>query len=657
MKIFRGVLMLLLASVILSCDAPRLNPFDPLGQERKLAQFDGYVQTYEQPRQPIAKVTVTWKNQNVTVQTDSLGYFKIVDVPRINGEVYFEKTGFSKDTVTIDWKNQNYKRIDNVLLSYTFGDIDGFIQNIDQQAVSKVKVFWKNEKITVETDANGYYKIENVPIKNGFIFFEKENFEKDSLLVEWEGIGSKSIRLDSKTLKYNIGDLEGTVQTTDTQPQPLENVHVRWKGLNTISVTNAKGEYKFAQIPIKNGILYFDKDGFKSDSLTVQWSLLKTKTIPAFQLKYIYGDLGGTVRTYDTNIPIPKVYVRWKGLTTIAETNDQGYFLFKNIPIQSGELYFEKEGFQKDTVLVDWESSKTKNIEATLKYSSGLISGRVLTEKLPRQPIYKAKVYWKNQNILKETDGNGSYSIDNVKNEDGYLYIEKSGYSPDSIFIHWGDQKEIKDKDVYLNAIPTLEDVQIFSVRINKFPAEFKTTRLTVQAKISDAENDVDSVFVQCRQLNVFAPLEYNISTKSFEKEFNSVDFKVAYVDDIIGKNLEIVAKDKLGQKFTVGSSTLKRILTQEIETHSPKEAITVSSRPTFSWARFLGDYNFKYYIEVLRDEIPATSVWKSSYFSKSAIEYTLTTDLSTGDYFWRLWVVDDFQNSACSKPSTFKVQ
>ncbi|RJQ60806.1 MAG: hypothetical protein C4517_09815 [Stygiobacter sp.] len=659
MKIFRGVLLLILACVLLSCDAPRLNPFDPLGQDYKFAQFDGFVQTYEQPRPGIPNVTVTWKNQNVSVLTDSLGYYKIIDVPRVNGMVYFEKAGFSKDSVFLEWNNKNYKRIDPArLLSYTFGDLEGFIQTIDHQFIAKAKVFWENQKITVESNQNGYFKIENVPIRSGMIYIEKEGFKTDTLWVEWtDGKEKKTKTLPIRTLEYNIGDLEGTVITSDAQPQSIENVHVGWKGLNTVSVTGTDGKYMFKQIPINNGELYFQKDGFKSDTLIVQWSVVKAKTVPPHKLKYTHGDLFGYILTNDTKLGVPKAYVRWDKSNTITETNDQGYFKFANILIENGTLHFEKEGFKKGSVGVFWEGEKTKRQDAVIEYSSGTLSGYVRTEKLPRVPIARTKVYWKNHSVVKETDEAGYYKIDDVPTTDGHVYFEKTGFSPDSVYVQWGTKNELTNQNVFLNAIPRLDDIAIFSVVTNKFPTEFKTTRLTVQTKISDAENDVDSVFVQCKELNVFEPLQYNLSTKSFEREFNSADFKVDYVDQIIGKNIEIVVKDVSKQQFTIGLSTLKRIITEDIITHSPKAAAVVTSKPTYSWARFLGEYNYKYYIEVLTDEIPATSVWKSEYFSKSAIEYTPATNLTSGNYFWILWVEDDFHNRASSRPSTFEVQ
>lgn len=655
MKIFRGVLLLILACAILSCDAPRLNPLDPLNKDYKFAQLDGFVQTYEQPRQAISKVTVTWKNQNVTVQTDSLGYYKITDVPRINGKVYFEKSGFSKDSVLIEWNNQSSKRVDNVLLSYTFGDLDGFIQNVDQQVIPKVKVFWENQKITVESDANGYFKIENVPIRNGMIYFEKEGFKTDTLWVEWKE--GKSKRIDPRTLQYNIGDLEGFVRTPDLPYQPIENVKVRWKGLSTVSVTGTDGKYKFAQIPIKSGALYFEKDGFKYDSTIVQWSGIKVKQVEDKHLQYTHGNLSGTISTFDTpHNPVEKVFVRVKGLTTVAETNSLGEYLFANIPIGSGEIYYEKEGFKKDTVVFTWESGKAKKVDGFIKYNRGSIFGRVQTEKLPRQPIVKAKVYWKNQGIVKETEFDGSFKIESVPTNNGYLYFEKTGYSPDSLLIQWGTKNELTNQNVFLNAIPQLDSVAIFSSVQNKYP-DIQTAKLTIQAKISDAENDVENVFVQNTQLAVYKQLEFNPSTKLFGKEFTIDELKVGSIDEVIGKNFEIVVEDVSKQKFTLGSSLLKRVIRQEIITYQPKDKAVVTVNPTFTWRRFEPGFNFKYFIEIYTDEIPAAFVWRSSLFSKEDVSFTIPTTLAAGSYYWVIYCVDDFQNRASSKPSTFEVK
>ena len=78
-----------------SCDAPRLNPLDPQSSDYKLGQLSGKV--FATPHEELAGVQVIWKNQNIVVETDASGQYKIADLKMDDGILYFEKDGFAKD--------------------------------------------------------------------------------------------------------------------------------------------------------------------------------------------------------------------------------------------------------------------------------------------------------------------------------------------------------------------------------------------------------------------------------------------------------------------------------------------------------------------------------------------------------------------------------
>lgn len=655
MKNFRGVFLLFLASVLLSCDAPRLNPFDPQGEEYKFAELEGTVYTAELPKRAIADVIVTWENQNITVKTDANGNYRITDIPRVNGNLHFEKDGLSQFTTFVDWQNKNYVKIGVVELSSSIGNIDGYLYTLDQTPVANAKVFWKNQRITTKTDGAGYFLIDAVPLTNGWIYFEKEGFKTDSLLIDWKD--QKAIHLDRRTLQYNIGDIEGRVLNSNSQA--IEKVSVKWSGVpSTVCLTTSEGKYKFSQVPIQDGQLIFEKEGYKKDTIDVQWKDVKSKVVPDYKLQDTHGDLEGKIYYFDKpNIGVPNVFVHWKGITTVAQTDAEGYFKFSNIPIKSGELIFEKDGYKKDSIAVQWESGKTRQVYGYIKYKTGTLMGIVRKDK--STPVYLSgvKVYWKNLNIVKETNSSGEYTIANIPMNDGFLYFEKTGYSPDSVYVQWGIQNTITVKDVRLNATPVLDNIEIYSVVTNKFPDEFKTKKMNVEAKVSDEENDIDSVYIQCKPLGVFRPLSYNVSTKSFQRELNTAELNVSYLDEVIGKNFDIVVKDATGKIFSLGPSQLKRVISQQFRLFSPQDGAIVGPQPTFSWQNISLEYNYRYYIEIYTDEIPATLVWSSNRFSKDIISFNVNTALPKGDYFWIIWCEDDFRNRASSKPATFTVQ
>lgn len=490
MNFFRGVLLIVISTFAFSCDAPHLNPADPQNPNNKIAQVDGYVLTYEQPRVAIPNVKVIWKNQNVLAYTDSTGYFKIQDIQRVNGKLFFEKDGYSKDSVLVDWKNQNSKRIETILLSYTFGDLDGFVFASDQPTVpiSKVKVFWKNSNLIVETNSSGYFKIENVPIRSGMIYFEKDGFKKDSVYVNWTSERSK--RISTVFLSYNIGSITGTIYTVA----------------------------------------------------------------------------------------------------------------------------------------------------------------------LPRKPISKTKIFWKNNNILTETDANGNFGIYNVPTQNGFIYFDKTGYSSDSVYVNWNGKNSVRAEG-FLNANPQLDSLSIYTIVENRYP-DIQRYRLQISAKISDAEiNDIALVYVQNNNLKLNNQLTYNNATRNYERLFELTDLNISSMDEAIGENFNIIVRDQSGKLFNVGSSTIKRIIRQEVTIESPTDRQTTTSKPTLKWKRYLPGFNFKYLIQIYTDEVAPILVWQKENVSKDEIEITPNVTLQPGDYFWVIWVIDDFGDRGRTKPATFIVK
>jgi hypothetical protein len=574
MKFFRGVFLILILAFLFSCDAPHLNPADPQNPNNKIAQVDGYVLTYEQPRVAISNVKVVWKNQNILAYTDSTGYFKIQDIQRVDGKLVFEKDGYSKDSVIVKWNNQNSKRIETILLSYTFGDLDGFVFTKDQpqQPISKVKVFWKNSNVIVETNSNGYFKIENVPIRSGMIYFEKDGYNNDSLFVEWAT--QKSKRIDNVSLQHNVGSIDGFVQTSDLPNQPISNVKVFWKNQNAYATTNSSGYFKIDNVSIKSGMIYFEKDGFKKDSLYVNWTNERNKRI--------------------------------------------------------------------STVFLD--------------YTIGSITGTIYTVALPRKPISKTKIYWKNDNIVKETDASGNFAIYNIPTQNGFIYFEKNGYSPDSVYINWGGKNSVRVEG-YLNSNPQLDSLSIYTIVENRYP-DIQRYRLQISAKISDAEiNDIQLVYVNNPKLNINSQLIYNNATRFYERLFELSDLNISSMDEAIGENFNIIVRDQSSKLFNVGSSTIKRIIRQEVVIESPIDRAITTTKPTLKWKRYLPGFNFRYLIQIYTDEVSPILMWQKDYVSKDDIEISPNINLQAGDYFWVIWIIDDFGDRCRTKPATFTVK
>lgn len=288
----------------------------------------------------------------------------------------------------------------------------------------------------------------------------------------------------------------------------------------------------------------------------------------------------------------------------------------------------------------------------------GQLSGFVKTQVIPQQAIVGVIVSWKSDNRVLETDANGFYKLENLPLVNGTLYFEKDGYSKDSARINWQNQKIIDLGIITLNAIPKMDNLLIYTSVENRYQDDQRYT-LFVQASISDIENDIDSVFVRCTALNFNQQLIFNSQTRFYELSyFYGSKNSVPSIDDAIGKNFEIVVKDKLGKNFSVGYSSIKRIIKQEILFELPANGATVGSKPVLRWNRFLPGFNFQYLVQIYTREAIPKLIWFSiQNISKDDIEVIPDKNLPVGDYYWVIWVIDDFQNRAQSKQATFTVQ
>ncbi|MFH1529073.1 MAG: carboxypeptidase-like regulatory domain-containing protein [Bacteroidota bacterium] len=287
-----------------------------------------------------------------------------------------------------------------------------------------------------------------------------------------------------------------------------------------------------------------------------------------------------------------------------------------------------------------------------------VLSGTVETETLPREPIEGASIFWMNDNILIKTNQDGKFKIDNLSRKSGWLQVTKMGFSNDSTFITWNEQKVIS-VNRYLNSIPQIENLKLYTIVLNKFPQN-QTFKLTIEADISDREEDVDSVFVENESVDIFYPLS-EIRKNHFERTFVEIDLNILSFDEVIGKEFNIVVKDKFHNQFVIGGTNVKRIIKQEVETISPKNyQDSVSQTPELKWKRFQPGFKFDYFAEIYTDEVQPIKVWESGLISSDSISVKVDQAITGnifGEYFWVIWAADEFENKTRSKPATFIVR
>lgn len=341
-----------------------------------------------------------------------------------------------------------------------------------------------------------------------------------------------------------------------------------------------------------------------------------------------------------------------------VETDSRGYYKIEGVKTIDGEIVIEKEGFTNDTIAVRWNNQKNIRMEeSVLDYSIGQIDGTVRAAAPSLKALSGAKVFWKNQNILLTTDSQGYFKLTNIPFGNGWLYFEADGYSKDSMFVEFGNQREmIKHlNNIYLNSIPKLHDFKIYTSVENWYPDK-RRYRMEVQVSISDDELDIDSVFLKCSELKFSKAIRYNSSSRYYEGSYIQSDLNLTSMEEAIGKTFYIVVKDANNKSFTIGSSNIKRIINDIIDLDSPVNSVTVNSLPTLKWIRLRPGFKLHYWVQVYTNDVSPILMWDKDNVTEEEFQATVDTPLSTGDYFWVVWCVDDFGNKARSRPATFSV-
>ena len=192
----------------------------------------------------------------------------------------------------------------------------------------------------------------------------------------------------------------------------------------------------------------------------------------------------------------------------------------------------------------------------------GIIDGFVRTIKVPQTPIDSARIIWLNDGKIVYSDTEGYFRFDYIGKKSGLLTIEKESYLTDTVYISF-DSKNRITQNIFLNSASRLNELQFYSITINKFPSE-QLYSLVVKADLFDEENDIDSVFFVNSELNIQKILSYNFSSKYYESNITLNDLNAQPIDVVIGKEFIISVVNSESKKYQVGNATIKRRISHQ---------------------------------------------------------------------------------------------
>jgi hypothetical protein len=283
------------------------------------------------------------------------------------------------------------------------------------------------------------------------------------------------------------------------------------------------------------------------------------------------------------------------------------------------------------------------------------LQGMIQTLAVPHQPVTEATVRWYAQPLLTFTDLHGEFKLETINPQNGWIYFNHSRYFPDSLFIDWQGRKSI-NIDRYLNALPGIDSMQIYSIILNRYP-NLQTEQIAIRTKILDTDNDTDSVLAVNNFTASRHVLAYNTDTRWYQKILYLYDLPVSKTEEIIGHPFEISVKDIYGNSAQIGGQDLKRVLRMEIIFISPAGNEVTPPQPDLVWQSYSPGFNILFQVQVFTAEIIPQLIWEKGQIAADTVSCKVEQALPAGEYFWVIWAIDDFGNRTCSKPASFKVE
>lgn len=256
------------------------------------------------------------------------------------------------------------------------------------------------------------------------------------------------------------------------------------------------------------------------------------------------------------------------------------------------------------------------------------------------------------------TNENGSYKLIDCPAESVLIIAEKDGFVSDSIYLSLNVYKS-ETLNFTLEGLPRFLEKQVTSYFcvINNPP--YDSSILSIKCELDDEEGqgDIASVFATIDGLSDSLTLLFS-SGNLYENLFQE-DSLSDNLDNIIGRDIHIIARDRFSNLVQSSPSQLIRIIRNPPGIISPSGLEIVSSQPLLIWTTQQYLFSHTLFCEIYQVPYPLPPVLYRRYENIVTADTTfqVTDSLFAGYYYWQIGVRDNFGNWAKSAEGVFEVR
>lgn len=270
--------------------------------------------------------------------------------------------------------------------------------------------------------------------------------------------------------------------------------------------------------------------------------------------------------------------------------------------------------------------------------------------------IREAKLLLKPTNKIALTTAEGSYAIDQISPGSYTLVCQADGFSPDSVELNIQQSTTANFK---LNGLPYFRNISLTTHHISSFstPNDSFYVLLNVAADDHDNRSDVKMVWYRIDDFGFADTLfEENPQEKSFSGELDIRDLGIASLQQLEGKPFTFFVED-LPAGVTVSNQYFITRIIDITPTGQAPLNVAVSPPLNFEWDGLSLPFTFSFEIEVRKINFSFfTLVGEVNNIPASDTTATFSNPLEQGEYFWVLYIVDEFGNRSRSLENPFIV-
>ncbi|NOZ57145.1 MAG: carboxypeptidase regulatory-like domain-containing protein [Calditrichaeota bacterium] len=292
-------------------------------------------------------------------------------------------------------------------------------------------------------------------------------------------------------------------------------------------------------------------------------------------------------------------------------------------------------------------------------HSGHALSGIVTGIYPPYAPLADAEVRLPTLRRTVGTDDNGHFRFESVPPGSYLLLAKKSGYRPDSLNVDVSEDTDPSPILFRLDALPRVENAKLTTTHISRWWPPDDLYILTATASIWDPDGPADLVatWLECETWGRIDTLAYQPARRAFAADVLESDLPTKSLVALEGHAFHILGSDRLGARTQSGPLYISRIIDFTPVIESPKGYTETSAQPWLRWRKADVPFPHTWSVEIIHIEgglaLPA---WSASGLAQDSTRVQPSVPLSSGAYYWVLWIVDEWGNRSRSKEGAFKV-